>query len=403
MRKHLTLLAVLLSLLILLDACDNAVYDPHSALIYIVKQASKTQADSNDYTKMPRTINLGDSSWHYVPVTDWTSGFYPGILWYMFEYTGDTAWKAKAGNFTGSMEPLAFRSATDHDLGFQMYCSYGNGYRLTGDSGYKRILLSAADTLATLFNPKVGTILSWPGKGIQMEWPHNTIIDNMMNLELLFWAAKNGGGKKLYDIALKHAETTMNNHFRPDFSSYHIIIYDTSTGKKIKGVTYQGYKDNSMWARGQAWAIYGFTLCYRESRKPEFLDFAQKVAYVYLNRLTDDLVPYWDFNAPGIPDAPRDASAAAITASALLELSTMVPDKSLALSYRTKAEQMLTILSSEKYQSREANKAFLLHSTGNEPKGTEIDASIIYADYYYMEALLRAKRLKEGKGIHTKL
>lgn len=400
MTKNRMLFAVLLSLLIMLNACRHAVYDPQGGLNYIVQQASKTRADSNNYAKMPRTINLGDSNWHYVPLTDWTSGFYPGILWYLFEYTGDATWKAQADSFSHSLEPLAYRSATDHDLGFQIYCSYGNGYRLTGDTAYKRVLLSAADTLATLFNPIVGTILSWPGKGRQMEWPHNTIIDNIMNLELLFWAAKNGGSKNLYDIALKHAETTMNNHFRPDFTSYHIIIYDTSTGKKIKGITYQGYKDNSMWSRGQAWAIYGFTMCYRESKKPEFLDFAQKVAYVYLNRLTDDLVPYWDFDAPGIPNAPRDASAAAITASALLELSTMVPDKSLAKSYRTKAEQMLTVLSSEKYQSREVNKAFLLHSTGNEPKGTEIDASIIYADYYYTEALLRAKRLKEGKRIH---
>ncbi len=403
MTKHRMLLAALLPFLILLNACKPAVYDPQSALTYIVKQSSKTSADSNDYKKMPRTINLGDSNWLYVPVTDWTSGFYPGILWYLFEYTGDVAWKAKADSFSSSLEPLAYRSATDHDLGFQIYCSYGNGYRLTGDSAYKRVLLSAADTLATLFNPKVGTILSWPGKGKKMEWPHNTIIDNIMNLELLFWAAKNGGSKNLYDIALKHAETTMNNHFRPDFSSYHIIIYDTSTGKKIKGITYQGYQDNSMWARGQAWAIYGFTMCYRESKKPEFLDFAQKLAYVFLNRLPDDLVPYWDFNAPGIPNAPRDASAAAITASALLELSTMVPDKSLAESYQKKAGQMLATLSSEKYQSREVNKAFLLHSTGNEPKGTEIDASIIYADYYYTEALLRAKRLKEGKSIYSKL
>jgi unsaturated chondroitin disaccharide hydrolase len=237
----------------------------------------------------------------------------------------------------------------------------------------------------------------------QKGWPHNTIIDNMINLELLFWASKNGGSKKLYDIAVKHAQTTLNNHFRPDLSSYHVVLYDTVTGKKIKGVTHQGYSDSSMWARGQAWGIYGFTMSYRESRKPEFLNFAQKIADVYLNRLTPDLIPYWDFNAPDIPNAPRDASAAAITSSALLELSTLVKDKSKASFYRSKAEQMLAALSSTKYKSGNTNNAILLHSTGHKPANSEIDASIIYADYYYMEALLRLKKLKAGKSIYSTL
>ncbi len=381
-------------------SCNSVSYDPETALKYTTSQALKTKADSNDYTKMPRAIDLGNTNWTYVPFNDWTSGFWPGVLWYEYEYTRNPVWKNRADSFMHSLKPLAYRSATDHDLGFQLYCSYGNGYRLTGDTAYKKILLAAADTLATLFNPVTGTILSWPAMVKKEDWPHNTIIDNMMNLELLFWASKNGGGKKLYDIAMKHAETTMHNHFRADYSSYHVVVYDTVTGKKIKGVTHQGYKDNSMWARGQAWAIYGFTMCYRESKKPEFLEFVQHVADVYLNRLPDDMIPYWDFSAPGIPDAPRDASAAAITASALLELSTFVTDKSKAEDYRSKANQMLVMLSSGDYQSRAVNNAFLLHSTGNEPLGTEIDASLIYADYYYIEALLRAKKLKEGKRLN---
>jgi unsaturated chondroitin disaccharide hydrolase len=220
----------------------------------------------------------------------------------------------------------------------------------------------------------------------------------MINLELLFWAAKNGGNKHLYDIAVKHAETTMQNHFRPDYTSYHVVVYDTATGKKIKGITHQGFSDSSMWARGQSWAIYGFTMVYRETKDQRFLNFAQQVTDVYLKNLPADHIPYWDFNAPDIPAAPRDASAAAVTASALLELSTLVTDTAKATAYRQQAEQMLQSLSAN-YQSRQMNNAFLLHSTGHKPNGGEIDASIIYADYYYIEALLRLKKLKEGKNI----
>ena len=263
MKLSASQILIIIQVVFLFSYCGSKSFDADAALRYTTSQAAKTKADSNNYTKMPRTVNLGDSSWTYVAVTDWTSGFWPGVLWYEYEYTKNEAWKNRADSFTRSLKSLAYRPATDHDLGFQLYCSYGNGYRLTGDSSYKTILLAAADTLATLFNPKVGTILSWPGMVKQQDWPHNTIIDNMMNLELLFWASKNGGGKKLYEIAVRHAETTMQNHFRTDYSSYHVVVYDTVTGKKIKGVTHQGYKDNSMWARGQAWAIDGFTMCYR--------------------------------------------------------------------------------------------------------------------------------------------
>jgi unsaturated chondroitin disaccharide hydrolase len=276
--------------------------------------------------------------------------------------------------------------------------------RLTGNPEYKKILLATADTLATLCNPKVGTILSWPRSVPNMEWPqHNTIMDNMINLELLFWASKNGGSKRLYDIAVSHAEVTMKNQFRPDYTSYHVVVYDKETGQKIKAVTHQGYADNSLWARGQSWAIYGYTMTYRETKDPKFLDFAQKVSDVYLKRLPQDLIPYWDFDAPEIPNAPKDASAAAITASALLELSTLVKDKTKARLYRSKAEQMLESLSSADYQSRSVNTAFLLHSTGHKPNNSEVDASINYADYYYLEALVRAKKLKEGKPVLAKL
>jgi len=287
--------------------------------------------------------------------------------------------------------------AYDHDLGFLIFCSYGNGYRLTHNPEYKQVILDTADSLATLFRPRVGTILSWP-RNIEMFGGHNTIMDNMINLEMLFWAAKNGGNPYLADIAVSHADKTMKYQFRPDYTSYHVAVYDTLTGDFIKGVTHQGYADNTMWARGQAWAIYGYTVVYRETLDPRYLDFVQKVADVYLERLPEDYIPYWDFDDPSIPNAPRDASAASVTASALLELSTYLPDKK-GDEYKNAAIRMLTNLSSDKYQCGKSKPAFLLHSTGHLPNNSEIDAAIIYADYYYIEALIRLKNLIEDKAV----
>ena len=369
----------------------NDSFNVKQQLEYCAAQASKTLNVIPDDGTSPRTVPNGSATWKFVNYKDWTSGFWPGELWYLYEATGDKKWEKQADKFSRFLTPLSVSKANDHDLGFQIFNSFGNGYRLTKNTAYKDIILKTADTLATLFNPKIGTILSWPHNKYG---GHNTIIDNMMNLELLFWASKNGGSKNLYDIAVKHAETTMNNHFRPDYSSYHVIIYDYETGKKIKGITAQGYSDDSMWARGQAWAIYGFTMVYRETKDPKFLDFAHKLARVYLDKLTtDDLIPYWDFNAPAIPNEPRDASAAAIVSSALLELSLYTKDKALKREYLVKSKKMIVSLSNN-YQSRDVNSAFLLHATGHKPAGSEIDCSINYADYYYLEALLRLQKLK---------
>ncbi|MES2276162.1 MAG: glycoside hydrolase family 88 protein [Bacteroidota bacterium] len=362
---------------------------------YCARQAEKTlKKIPVGETNIPRSIDHDKSDWRYITYKDWCSGFWPGILWMLYDGTHDAKWKTAADKFTRELTPLSVQSGFDHDLGFMVFNSVGKGYQLTKNPAYKAVILKSADSLATLFNPKVGTILSWPKQVKKMDWPHNTIIDNMINLELLFWASKNGGSYKLYDIAVKHAETTMKNHFRPDYSAYHVVVYDTVSGKKIKGVTHQGYSDSSMWARGQSWAIYGFTMCYRETKKSEFLNFAQKVADVYLRKLPGNHIPYWDFNDPAIPNAPRDASAAAVTASALLELSGYVHNKDKAAMYRKQAIAMMKTLSSPEYQSREKNNAFLQHSTGHRPASTEIDASIIYADYYYLEALLRLKKLQ---------
>jgi unsaturated chondroitin disaccharide hydrolase len=374
-------------------------------LDYCANQALKTlEVIPVDTPNIPRNIVDSIGNWRYVNYKDWTSGFWAGQLWYAYEGTGNEKLKNEAIRFTSDLYNLSVEPAFDHDLGFQVFNSYGHGYRLTGNEEYKQIVLRTADTLATLYNPKVGTILSWPRSVPNMEWPqHNTIIDNMINLELLFWASKNGGSQNLYDIAVKHAETTMNNHFREDYTSYHVVVYDKDSGEKIKAVTHQGYADETMWARGQSWAIYGYTMCFRETGKPEFLDFAEKVSDVYIKNLPEDLIPYWDFNDPAIPNAPKDASAAAVTASGLLELSTLVKDKAKAKHYREIAEKMITALSSDQYQSRDKNSAFITHVTGHKPNGTEIDTSINYGDYYYIEALVRLKKLQRGQDVLSNL
>lgn len=360
--------------------------DVDQQLRYCVRQAQKTLKAIPKDSIFPRTVEVGKTQWRYVRVADWTSGFWPGILWYLYDFTKQENWKKEADRSSNFLTPLSQKPAFDHDLGFQIFCSFGNGYRLTTNEHYKKIINRTSDTLATLYNPKVGTILSWPFR-VESLGGHNTIIDNMMNLEMLLWSSKNGGTKQLAKIAKKHADVTMNNHFRSDYSSYHVIVYDEH-GKKKKGVTFQGESDESLWARGQAWAIYGYVMMYRETGKKRYLDFAEKVSALYLKRLPKDLIPFWDFDAPNIPNDTRDASAAAITASAFLDLSKRV-NKDKSIYYKDLAERMLIELSSDRYQSREQNSAFLMHSRGS--KTGEIDVAINYADYYYLEALLRLK------------
>ena len=394
--------------LMMLSACAStpaSQIDVDKTLHYCDVQIHKTlnslhQADSMDYTMMPRNILQGETKWNLRKATkeEWTAGFWPGVLWYDYEATGNDSIKEEADKFTRSLGFLAEIPAYDHDLGFLVFCSYGNGYRLTGNEEYKKVILAVSDTLATLYKPAVGAILSWP-RNVEMFGGHNTIMDNMINLEMLFWAAKNGGNKNLYDIAVAHADKTMENQFREDYTSYHVAVYDTITGECINRCTHQGYADNSMWARGQAWAIYGYTVVYRETKEPKYLDFAKKVAQVYLDRLPEDYIHNWDFRAPVIPNATSDASAACVVASALLELSTFYTGEQ-ADKYKNAAIKMLVSLDSDKYRAGETNHSLLLHSTGHWPNKSEIDASIIYADYYYMEALLRLKKINEGKSIY---
>lgn len=389
--------------LCLLTACQKQqqmTLDADNALNYCAAQvnraleALKDSAGNYDYTMEPRNILEGDTAWNCRKASEqeWCSGFWPGVLWMDYDYTKDETIKKAAEGYTNTLSFLGSKPAYDHDLGFLTINSFLKGYEATGNDEYKKIALAAADTLATLYNNKVGTILSWP-RHVKDFGGHNTIMDNMINLELLFWASENGGTQHLKDIAIRHAETTMQHHFREDGSCYHVAVYDTLTGEFLRGQTHQGLADSSMWSRGQSWAIYGYTMVYRYTKDQRFLDFAQKVTDIYLKRLketSNDWIPIWDMDDPRGQEAPKDASTACVVASALLELCQYVKGEK-GKEYRTAAESMLRDLNSDVYQSREKNVAFLMHSTGHHPAGSEIDASIIYADYYYIEALLRLK------------
>ena len=366
-----------------------------SEIAYCRSQAMRTLVSIPSLDKIPNSMDLDSIKWRYTQVGSWTCGFWPGILWYLYEDTKDNMWREAAGKVTDMIAPLAYRKAKSHDSGFIMMCSLGNGYRLTGKPEYKEGLLHAADSLAMLYNPVVGTILSWPGMVKKENWPHNTIIDNMMNLELLFEATKLSGDSTFYNVAKKHADTTMANHFRADNSCYHVVDYDPETGEVRKKQTAQGYADESSWARGQAWALYGYTMCYRYTHDAKYLAQAEKVYnFIFGNKnLPEDLVPYWDFDAPKIPNEPRDASAAACTASALYELSTYVTDKG----YKETADRIMESLASPAYRAEVGTNGnfILMHSVGSIPHGAEIDVPLNYADYYFLEALKRKRDLEK--------
>jgi rhamnogalacturonyl hydrolase YesR len=327
---------------------------------------------------------------------DWTSGFFPGDLWFLYEYTGKKEWKQQAESFTANIEREKTNGGT-HDMGFKIYCSVGNGYRLTKDPHYKEVLIESAKTLSTRFNKKAGVIRSWDHH--KEQWAYPVIIDNMMNLELLFAATKLTGDSSFYKIAVTHANTTMKNHYRPDNSSYHVVDYDTATGNIRAKQTAQGYADESAWARGQSWGLYGYTMCYRFTKNKKYLEQAEKIAAFLLNHpnLPKDLVPYWDYNAPNIPNEERDASAAAILASGLYELSTYSKNGKL---YKEKANAIVESLTNNYRSPIGGNKGFiLLHSVGSKPGKSEVDVPLSYGDYYYLEAVFRSKKLKEKKSL----
>lgn len=355
---------------------------------------SREKREKNGWGELTNPRNSKpDGTLHLVPSKDWTSGFFPGELWFLYEYTQNNFWKKKAQQHTDILEKEKINGST-HDMGFKVYCSFGNGYRLTQDEHYKEVLLQSARTLATRFKPNAGIIRSWDHS--TAKWVCPVIIDNMMNLELLFWATKESGDSTFYDIAVSHARTTMKNHFRPDYSSYHVIDYDTITGQVLKKNTHQGFAHESAWSRGQAWAFYGYTMCYRETRLPEFLEQAQHIGkYLFSHpNMPEDLIPYWDFDAPDIPDEPRDVSAATVIASALYELS--LYDSENGERYRSYADKIIENLTKHYRATLNKDNGFLLlHSTGTKPTDTEVDVPIVYADYYFIEALMRKDKLEK--------
>jgi unsaturated chondroitin disaccharide hydrolase len=339
---------------------------------------------------LPRSTNK-DGSLMTSKADWWTCGFYPGTLWYLYEYTKEDAIRQEAIKRMALIENNQFNTST-HDLGFMMYCPFGNAYRITKDPAYKVILLKSAASLSTRFNPAVGCIKSWD----HGTWKFPVIIDNMMNLELLNWASREGGDPTFTNIANTHAHTTMKHHFRKDYSSWHVVDYNPTTGEVAGKITAQGFSDSSAWSRGQAWGLYGYVEMYRDTKQKVYLKQAQHIADFILNHpnMPADLIPYWDFNASGIPNVPRDVSAGAITASALLELSEYTGKKT-AKRYRNAAEKMIVSLASPAYLAKEGenNNFILLHSVGSIPHKSEVDVPLTYADYYFVEALLRYKAL----------
>lgn len=343
----------------------------------------------------PKTIINGKI--RYIKPQEWTSGFFPGSMWYLYELTGDDKWRVLGTKYTEALDTVKYLT-WHHDVGFMIGCSFGNALRLSGNENYKDVIIHAAQSLSTRFRPVAGIIQSWNvNAGWQAErgWECPVIIDNMMNLELLFHATRYTGDSSFYHLAVTHADKTIEHHFRPDYSTWHVIDYSLTDGSVRNKHTAQGYAHESTWSRGQAWAIYGFTATYRETGNSKYLEQAEKAFEFVANHpnLPVDGVPYWDFNAPGIPDALRDASSAAIIASALYEMSTYSRPEY----YKEWADKIMTTLGSPAFRANlgENGNFILKHSVGSIPHNSEIDVPLNYADYYFLEALKRKKDLEK--------
>lgn len=400
MKKHFTYATAML-----LTATALVAQTPDKALVKKAKTTLIAAARQYEYLSTKVTPGAYPKTWHeekqQLETSDsgwWCSGFYPGTLLYLNNAVKAPELQKEALEFLNNLKKEQFNTST-HDLGFMMYCSFGTAEKFSPKKEYEDILMQSAKSLITRYNPVARCIKSWDSA----PWNHASadempvIIDNMMNLELLFWASKHSGDPVYRDIAVNHATTTMKNHFRADYSSYHEVVYNINTGNVVRQITNQGAADNSSWARGQAWGLYGYVVMYRETKGVKYLEQAKHIADYILHHpsMPKDLVPYWDYQAPGIPNALRDSSAATITASALIELSGYV-GKTEAKQYIGAVNTMLTALMSPEYfAAPKTNGGFLLkHGVGNMPNKTEIDTPLTYGDYYLVEALMRYKALK---------
>ncbi|MBB6461867.1 glycoside hydrolase family 88 protein [Flammeovirga kamogawensis] len=401
MNNRFLKIATTIALFVSVTSCETKTEEQTKVVDRVFDRAEQQytllEEEADNHDQIPRSIlNDGVTTKYLVGEYDWTQGFFPGSLWYLYEYTKDPKWEELAKEYSKKVAHNQFHKG-NHDVGFIINCSFGNGLRLDHTEEYKEVLINSAKSLSSRFHPEVGVILSWDvDKGWQSErgWEYPVIIDNMMNLELLFKASDLSGDNTYRDIAIKHADKTMQHHYRPDFSSYHVVDYDSTNGEVRHRQTAQGYADNSSWARGQAWGLYGYLTCYRFTKDQKYLDFAQKIAnYMLTNKsMPKDMVPYWDYNDPRIPNAPRDASAGAVTASALYELATYVPTED-AERYLENADKIVTTLSEPEFMAQVGDNNFFLlkHSVGSIPHKNEIDKPLNYADYYYLEALLRKR------------
>ncbi len=369
-------LPVILYLLLVFGLCRAEANDimVDNAFQFAQQQLRNTMAEVGGPSLHPkRTIASG--KWEALPRGDWTCGFFSGCLWFMYQRTGDDEWREAAQRWTEDLESQKF-NASNHDIGFRIMSSFGNGYRLTGRGDYKDVVLTAAETLATRYDDRVGCIRSWNGSN------YLVIIDNMMNLELLFWASRNGGCQRLYDIAVSHAEKTLEHHIRPDGSTYHVVDFNND-GTVRRKYTHQGYDTESTWSRGQAWGLYGFTMTYRETGDERFLAAATMLADYFVDNLPADYVPYSDFEAPGIPSVSKDSSAAAIACSGLFALDRYVDNTK----YKSAALNILSSLTGSDYLAEGTNHSSILHR-GCERYG-DVEKGLIYGDYYFLEAMLR--------------
>ena len=351
----------------------------------LLAEALKERQDA-----LPRTFEKG--AVQTIRYDHWVSGFFPGVLWMLYENTENQQLRQYAEMYTDRVEP-AKRVTNTHDLGFMLYCSFGQGYRLTGNRHYLDVIKEGTQSLLTRWNDRLGVIKSWESGP---KWQYPVIIDNMMNLEMLCFMTRETGDRHYERIAERHANTTMKNHFREDYSTFHVVSYDTITGQPHAKNTHQGYADGSSWSRGQAWGLYGYTMMYRETLNPRYLRQAQQIGKFLMNhpRLPEDKVPYWDYDAPDIPNAKRDASAAAIMASALIELSQLDPSE-LAPQWLALAKKQLRTLSAPEYLAKEGEQGgfIIKHGVGFHRAGAEVDVPLTYGDYYYVEALMRMKQL----------